>query len=928
MVLVVESPPNGSYEESDSAAGQRTAGGDRAPASQRLSGGREPQTAGEGGMPRVASRQGRLRTADVATDETVLFRDLMLSEPVLRGLLESGFERPSPIQLQAIPLGLVGTDLIAQAKSGTGKTCVFAVVVLESVQPERPVPQAVVLAPTREIAVQIGHVFSAIGSHCTGLALEVLIGGMAIQRDRERVRCCNVVVGTPGRVRALLAEGSLPGEAVRMLVLDEADKLMDDIFLPDLGYIVGALPQRKQILALSATYTAEQRDLLTGWMRDPTMVLLDADSVSLRGVAQRFMVVAPLGQATGQYALFEGKATALLQLLGRTAFHQCLVFLNGRARAHDLVETLNHHGYPAAFIGGDLPQQQRNAVMASMRSLRLRVLVSTDLTSRGVDVERVNLVINLDLPRCPETYIHRVGRTGRFGTHGLAIALVGSQELSVLLDMVRSLNSSIEPIESQLELTPADTAVSIHSDSVSGYGKDIDGQQQRSTHAVGFTHIGIHADTELGGSSVSFVGDVGVGVGTDADADASARCGGLLPAQVPSVEDDAAAAQLARLKHVREQAATKESDALELRRHQNAAGRSLVDGTRARRQRSKREEVNACGLRVSFVDGSAITEADATGLPDLFSKFGKIHSTQFLVGKKHGWVDFADASFGMAARVRDAVNGTVHPADTQLTVASGSSNGIRQLVVQPWANGSEICVTEGSIHDDQSGLSAASAQQTRSTIPTVQRPRALTTRSKNLGGNVLLSPGSIVWAKYTVDGLWYKAEVNELIRVKGGECRSLRDEDAEGETESDSDSDGLRVAVTYLGYNNFEVLPVSSIWQGAPELDSEPKLEAAAGTQTAYASSVGENMCEPPLHSVHQAVAQDGTTGLDSVCYGHPWYIDHLMLAVAQHTAQACRRASTVPIAPFPFDHGSAPYQRHRHRWPAPPVSQWRTTGM
>jgi len=171
-------------------------------------------------MPRVASHKGRQRTADVTTAETVHFRDLMLSEPVLCGLLDSGFERPSPIQLQAIPVGLFGTDLIAQAKSGTGKTCVFAVAVLERVHAARPVPQAVVLAPTREIAVQIGEVIRAIGSHCDGLALEVLIGGVGIHRDRERLRCCNVVVGTPGRVCALLAEGSLPGDAVRMLVLD------------------------------------------------------------------------------------------------------------------------------------------------------------------------------------------------------------------------------------------------------------------------------------------------------------------------------------------------------------------------------------------------------------------------------------------------------------------------------------------------------------------------------------------------------------------------------------------------------------------------------------------------------------------------------------------------------------------------------------
>jgi len=542
-------------------------------------------------MPRIASRQGRRRTADVSTEEAVTFRDMMLSEPVLRGLHDSGFERPSPIQLQAIPVGQFGTDLIAQAKSGTGKTCVFSVIVLEAVRAARAQPQAVVLAPTREIAVQISDVISAIGAHCEGLRAEVFIGGIAITRDRERARSCNVVVGTPGRVCALLSEGSLAVEAIRMLVLDEADKLLDEIFLADIEYIVEALPPRKQVLAFSATYTAEQRETLRGWMRQPNLVLLDADRVSLRGVMQRYELV-PVPQSegsSGRYALYEGKAKVLLRVLDRTSFHQCQVFMNSRSRANDLVATLIHHGYPAAFISADLSQHQRNAVMSSMRALRLRVLVSTDLTARGVDVERVNLVVNVDLPKCAETYIHRVGRTGRFGTHGLAIALVGREELPVLLGMVKSLNTVIEPL----------------------------------------TGVPAAADDPAGTASESRSGADGPG-GDGAAGEGHSEEGA-------GTEEAAAAAQLERLRKLREQAAGKVSSTSELRRHGKSSREDGADDGRSPKKWSKKRDFTSCGLRVSFSDGSAIVGDEVPSLIALFQRYGEIRSTQFRAGKYHGW---------------------------------------------------------------------------------------------------------------------------------------------------------------------------------------------------------------------------------------------------------------------------------------------------
>jgi superfamily II DNA/RNA helicase len=393
-------------------------------------------------MVRVASRPGRARTSDVAPlleeDANITFRELMLSEAVLRGLLEAGFDRPSPIQLMAIPVGKFGTDLVAQAKSGTGKTCVFSVIVLEGLNLARRVPQALIVAPTREIAVQICSVVNAIGEFCEGLRVGSFIGGLDIVRDRKRLQHCHVIVGTPGRLCALVAEGSLAVATVRTLVLDEADKLLEETFMGDLEYIVQALPARKQVLAFSATYTAEQKACLSGWMRDPTLCLLDADRVSLQGVTQYYEEVGmPPGiekqdRHAARTALLCVKAQALLRILDQTPFHQCVVFMNGCAEAHDLVATLVHHGTKLTFLSlkltclrlkltffGRIPrglhrrrpetgthtppllvlyavlhirregwcacstkQEQRNSVMASLRALRLRVLVSSDLTAR------------------------------------------------------------------------------------------------------------------------------------------------------------------------------------------------------------------------------------------------------------------------------------------------------------------------------------------------------------------------------------------------------------------------------------------------------------------------------------------------------------------------------------------------------------------
>jgi len=295
-------------------------------------------------MPRIRTAHKfteRQRTGDVLTDEFVDFKSLLLSSDVLKGLSSSGFERPSPIQLKAIPLGRCGLDLIAQAKSGTGKTCVFTVIALESLLLDQNTTQVLILAPTREIAVQIKDVISAVGSQMNELVCHAFIGGLPVEEDKKLLKkASHIVVGTPG-------------------------------------------------------------------------------------IKQFYQVVSfhPLPHKT-----FEEKILRLLKLLSSVSFNQCLVFSNYQIRAQSLCNTLHLKGWPSVFIAGSQSQSQRLKAIEKLKEFKCRVLISTDLTSRGIDAEHVNLVVNMDVPWDHETYLHRIGRAGRFGTQGIGVTFVAKGE--------------------------------------------------------------------------------------------------------------------------------------------------------------------------------------------------------------------------------------------------------------------------------------------------------------------------------------------------------------------------------------------------------------------------------------------------------------------------------------------------------------------
>ncbi|XP_052214029.1 uncharacterized protein LOC127832554 isoform X1 [Dreissena polymorpha] len=388
--------------------------------------------------------QDKARTGDVVISEAISFDSLLLSKTVLNGLKNSGFDRPSPIQLKAIPLGRCGLDLIVQAKSGTGKTCVFSVVALETVLTDTASTQILVLAPTREIAVQIWEVMTGLGSAMKGLECHTFIGGMPLHEDRMKLKKCHIAVGTPGRIKQLIEGGVLLTDSIRLFILDEADKLLEESFQEQINWIYSMLPDNKQMLALSATYPEYLADHLTAYMRNPTFLRLNISDPALLGIRQ-FYALVPYHPIA--HAVFEEKTKALVHLLSSVSFQQCLIFSNLQTRAQTLADVLNSKGWPTACIAGCLDQRDRNHAMAKLKTYKCRILISTDLTSRGIDADKVNLVVNLDVPKDHETYLHRIGRAGRFGSFGIAVTLVSDGQEQLSLDSIQKrCNTQVHPL--------------------------------------------------------------------------------------------------------------------------------------------------------------------------------------------------------------------------------------------------------------------------------------------------------------------------------------------------------------------------------------------------------------------------------------------------------------------------------------------------
>lgn len=389
-------------------------------------------------------------TLDVTTGAGS-FAELLLPPWVVNALRANGYNKPSPVQTIAIPMGRLGADLIVQAKAGTGKTLVFGIVCLDKVDPEVGMPQALVLAPTREIALQSGELLSRLAAHMAppGITIGTFIGGLPIAEDQKLLRRrCQVALGTPGRVSKLMEIGSLVLQRCGTVVLDEADHLMSDSFVGIVRQIVmEVILHKKQIIALSATYSTAALATLESLMTHPQRVMLCHSTVALLGIRQFYHEIS-CQEDDGNDVIAAAKIHALLRLLSSTTFNQAVVFTNATQTAQQAASSLARWGYPAQCLSAARPQVERMDSVGAVRSFKFRIVVATDLAARGLDLPAVNLVVNLDLPYDGATYAHRVGRGGRYGTHGVAVTFASTTELKRLQVMVREVEGG------QLEVLP------------------------------------------------------------------------------------------------------------------------------------------------------------------------------------------------------------------------------------------------------------------------------------------------------------------------------------------------------------------------------------------------------------------------------------------------------------------------------------------
>lgn len=345
------------------------------------------------------------------------FDELGLKPDLLRGIYSYGFEKPSAIQQRAIPVMTTNKDVFAQAQSGTGKTATFTISMLQNIDHTAPETQALILAPTRELASQIFDVVRALGSGMEGLLTDLQIGGQnTIVRGQP-----HVVVGTPGRVYDNICRGKLTTSSLKMIILDEADEILSRGFQEQMHQIFKEVPSTAQVALFTATNSRELDDLLnhTGILRDPEMILVKNDELTLEGIKQFYI---ELGRDDS------AKYATLCDLYKMISVTQSIVYCNSRRRVEQLARAMRAENYTVTEMTSDLTQQERDRVMREFREGRVRVLISTDILARGIDVQQVSLVINFDMPTQKETYIHRIGRSGRFGRKGVAINFVISQD--------------------------------------------------------------------------------------------------------------------------------------------------------------------------------------------------------------------------------------------------------------------------------------------------------------------------------------------------------------------------------------------------------------------------------------------------------------------------------------------------------------------
>ena len=375
-------------------------------------------------------------TQNDSAQSDVTFADLGLPKSLVTALAAVGYETPSPIQRATIPVLLEGHDLIGQAQTGTGKTAAFALPVLSKIDVARREPQALVLVPTRELAIQVAEACQKYASHMPGLHVLPIYGGQSYKPQLDALRRgVHVVVATPGRVIDHLDRGTLSLKTINSVVLDEADEMLQMGFVDAIDHILGLVPPERQVVLFSATLPGPIKRIAQKHLRDPREITVRSKTATAANIRQRYWLV------SGMH-----KLDALTRLLEVEPFDAMLVFARTKHSTVELVEKLEARGFAAAALNGDILQTQRERTIAALKSGKIDIVVATDVAARGLDVERITHVVNYDVPHDSESYVHRIGRTGRAGRSGEAILFISARERNMLRIIERATRQPIEPM--------------------------------------------------------------------------------------------------------------------------------------------------------------------------------------------------------------------------------------------------------------------------------------------------------------------------------------------------------------------------------------------------------------------------------------------------------------------------------------------------
>lgn len=429
--------------EENQAGQQNPKSQDQAPSGGNPSGA-QPDKQGDGGGAQAPGGRLQAGGGDGQDDEDVTnsnwdqvcesFDDMKLKDELLRGIYAYGFEKPSYIQQRGIIPVIKGNDTIAQAQSGTGKTATFSVAALQCVKGDNPDCQVLILAPTRELAQQIYKVLNALGDYMD-VKSHACVGGTAVREDIQVLqKGVQIVVGTPGRVNDMITRNALKLEKLRIFCLDEADEMLSRGFKDQIYDVFQYLPSEVQVCLFSATMPVEILNMTKRFMRNPVRILVKKEQLTLEGIRQFYVAVEKE----------DWKLDTLCDLYETLTITQAIIYCNTRRKTEWLCEKMTHRDFTVSAMHGEMDMSERQLIMHEFRSGSSRVLITTDLLARGIDVQQVSLVINYDLPNNRESYLHRIGRSGRFGRKGVAINFVTQEDVRALREIEQFYNTQIE----------------------------------------------------------------------------------------------------------------------------------------------------------------------------------------------------------------------------------------------------------------------------------------------------------------------------------------------------------------------------------------------------------------------------------------------------------------------------------------------------